>query len=260
MPELSDEELAELRTAKAEREQAKKDAKDAKDAAAKLQQERDYVVSRYKTDTATLQQELQKTKQPVVEEDPEVLERRTEIGGMVSRAIQDGVAPLVGEYLKGQRNTARQLAKQNAEIKKYLDHPTYGKEIEAMLDAQPAGAAANVEAYELAMRAVKGLHFDDLQAERDKEREATTAGDENDEDVVRSLDEEEPTSERAAPLPTSARVATPATRTKQRKFTPLDRTEQQHARRMGLTDEEFDRYSHPELTSDIMGFKGRDSV
>lgn len=259
-PEMSDEEIAELRAAKAEKEQLAKDAKEARETAEALKKDNEYVRGRYNQDTAILQQQLQQRQAPQqpTEEDPEVLERRNEISATVQRAFQEGVAPIVSDYLKRERSTARSLAKQNPEIAKFLSHPTYGKEIEAMLDAQPAGSAGSVEAYEMATRAVKGLHFDDLVNERVTQATARRPDNDDDGEFVEPDTEEDV--QRAAPLPTPTRTSAPATRTKQRKFEPLDRTEKQHAARMGITDEEFDRFSHSDLTVDIMGFNGRDRV
>jgi hypothetical protein len=270
MAEVADEEIAQLQADRAALQQQKAELETLKARDQEGTQRFRQLEQRYAQDvgavTAYAQQLEQRFAPQQPQEDPEVLENRKKVVAETVQAIQGNfLNPVVNEYYKSQRANARHMAKLDPEIKSFLDHPTYGKEIEAMLDAQPAGSALTVDAYALAARAVKGLHFDEILTERiaAQPKAKRQEGEEEEQaDEGGEGEEPEPVSTRApiATMPVSSRALGSAARTPKRKFAPLDATERAAARRARLTDEEFDRYSHAELSTDFLGFKGRERI
>lgn len=271
MPEISEEELQSLQQAKSEREtataettalKAEKATRDAELQASYQQRQQ------LEQHAAMLAAEVQRRTPPAAPPPEEAtdflaLDPRNYKKDIVEQVGQ-GVNAVVQEYWKTQRQTAREIARMDPEVKSFMEHATYGKEIEAMLDAQPANLVLTPVVYKTAVEAIKGKYFNQL---RDEAVRAATAppppaeGEEEDEDVdTASTTAPVRASRPTAPsMPVSTRAhGTPSTNPK-RKFKPLSTEERQVAERFRMTDEEYDRYSH-DLTQDVMGFKGRNRV
>lgn len=261
MAEISDEELASLQALKDKQAQTESEL-------AKLREENQQgtmryqqMVDQYNRDLGAVTAYAQSLQKPNEPESEEVVERR-KLKDELTQGILQGINPVAMEMFKSQRSNSKELARQDPELRRFLDDPKYGKEIETMLDSQPPNVVTTVEAYKMAVNAVRGLHFNDLVNETVEERmrppKRTRGSDEEEEE-----EEEEPETPArrtvGAPMPASTRALGSAPKTPRRKFKPLDDTEQTFARRFGLQDEEYDQFSH-DLTVDIMGFKGRARV
>ena len=128
-----------------------------------------------------------------------------------------------------------------------------------MLDSQPPNVAAMPGSYEAACKAVAAVHMKEIVDERVQAEVAARtrpANDEEDEDQ----EEEQSEPRRTVASPTVRSTATgPGLKGKKgRRFEPLSPEERKFAAIAGLSDEEYDRYSHAELTNDIFGFRDKE--
>lgn len=215
--------------------------------------------------------------------DPQVLERRNRMAE-IEQVTQRGMGMLAQQYYQMEREKNRRTAQRDPALKEIMDE--YGKEIEQMISNQPLDAQGHPEAYETACKAIRAKYFDkfvDKEHQRrlsaaEAERRAQ-AGEPEEEEELSLLDEEEEVEpereaadltedeieERLAarhrakgktppPAPAASRALGGTARTPKRKFQPLDPEEKKWAKRFGMNDEEYDRYSH-NLTTDFLGIR-----
>lgn len=263
MPEISEEELQSLQQAKTEREalaadKTKLEAEKAE--AAQRAQAAEQQRQQLEQHAAMLAAEVQRRPAPVQPPQEEAtdflaLDPRNYKKEIVEQVGQ-GVNQVVQEYWKTQRQTAREIARMDPEVKSFMEHAQYGKEIEAMLDAQPPNLVLTPAVYKTAVEAIKGKYFNQLRDEAVRAATAPPPTEEGEEGEPYQEEQATAPARRtsAPPMPVSSRAhGTPSTSPK-RKFKPLSPEEKEVAARFGMADEEYDRYSH-DLTVDVMGFR-----
>lgn len=263
MPEISEEELQSLQQAKTEREslaaeKAKLEAEKAE--AAQRAQAAEQQRQQLEQHAAMLAAEVQRRPAPPQPQQEEAtdflaLDPRNYKKEIVEQVGQ-GVNQVVQEYWKTQRQTAREIARMDPEVKSFMEHATYGKEIEAMLDAQPPNLVLTPAVYKTAVEAIKGKYFNQLRDEAVRAATAPPPSEEGEEEEPYQEEQTTAPARRTAapPMPVSSRAHGTPPATGRRKFKPLSPEEKEVAARFGMADEEYDRYSH-DLTVDVMGFR-----
>lgn len=251
MAEIDDEELATLRTAAAEAEEAKKQREAEAQRAAQLEQR----LSMSEQTAASTQQLVREIAQnfapqgqPVQEEDEETVRLKN----VVAEAVGQQMSPVLQGYFANSRQTNREIARQ-----KYGE--TFGrfeKEIEDLLSTYPPNVAGGPGAYDAAFQAVRAKHMDEIIAEEVAKRTGDP-GAPTPAAATRRVGSPTPTGGRATPT-RSAPAQTPTNENS--RFQQLSEAERAYVEDMGIDPKDYDKYNDPKYTEDIMGFKGRDAV
>lgn len=265
MPELTDEEVSQLR---ARAEAADKHAADLaaeKKARADSEAREAAGKKKYDTDMAQVAAYLQQQNQPaakVEDDDPDAIVSRKDLvraSEETARRAAETSAHHTTLVLRNQRNINKQLAAQRLgpRAEKYM------AEIDAHLDRLDPAVAAQPTAYDEVFKYVRSAHIDEELEEARREREE--AGQENDDDAgTRS----EPSQSRAIPRtesisPGSTATATRAINRQQAAKPKLTEEQRRVAAGFGMSDEEYaGTYANDDVMvqNDPWGFRDKNGT
>jgi len=257
MPELTEEQVAEMQrerdAAKQEAERARQEMAAARDAYTRdIQQVSQYV--------ANVLAQPQQTPQQAPAEEDDLFVQHPNLERKIEERVNRKLIPIAQRYFVDQAQTVIKLARQDTSM------PHYGKyqqEIEQLVGAavQQNPSLATMQTVQQAYRLVLAQHVDDLVEERVQARTSKPVEDDEDEETA-----DRETGGRSAAVPPAGRTAPPVSlgttsarpsTVPPKKRVRLTEGEANMARVLNIDPQEYAKYRDPNVESDVLGFKGR---